>query len=208
MIQNNLATQAYFNLGSLVPSEAYNRRPMLSHKATQMLRAAVLLLACAPHVGARAQSAPTAEEGRPAVSAADRSAIEHLLAAYNDALSTCAATAYADLFTPDATFTSDDFRGARHRALYGKSATLVGRDKLVQLVDTEDFCLDPVQRARRAAAPRNVAGSLTGLTLAATVDGVRGTLPLGNGGRYEDVYVRTAGGWKFKARRVVMPAAR
>jgi hypothetical protein len=28
-----------------------------------------------------------------------------------------------------------------------------------------------------------------------------------NGGRYEDVYVRTAGGWKFKARRVVMPAA-
>jgi hypothetical protein len=180
---------------------------MLSHNAAQTLRAVVLLLACAPHVGARPLSAPTAEEGPPAVSAADRSAIEHLLAAYNDALSTCAAAAYADLFTPDGAFTSDDFRGARHRALYGKSATLVGRDKLVQLVDTEDFCLDPVQRARRAAAPRNVGGSLAGLTLAVTVDGIRGTLPLGNGGRYEDVYVRTAGGWKFKARRVVMPTA-
>jgi hypothetical protein len=180
---------------------------MLSHKATWTLRAVILLVACVPNVSARGQSAPPRKEEPPAVSAADRSAIEHLLAAYNDALSTCAATAYADLFTPDATFTSDDFRGARHRALYGKSATLVGRDKLVQLVDTEDFCLDPVQRARRAAAPRNVARSLTGLTLTATVDGVRGTLPLGRGGRYEDVYVRTAGGWKFKARRVVMPAA-
>ena len=179
---------------------------MLSYRASQTLRAVIVLLACAP-LSARAQSAPAGEEKPTAVSATDRSAIERLLAAYNDALSTCAATAYADLFTPDATFTSDDFRGTKHRALYGKSATLVGHDQLVQLVDTEDFCLDPAQRARRTASPRNVAGSLSGLTLAVTADGVRGTLPLGNGGRYEDVYVRTAGGWKFKARRVVMPAA-
>jgi len=144
--------------------------------------------------------------GGAAVSPVDRAAIEQLLAAYNQALSSCASTQYASLFTPDGTFTSDDFRGATHRRLYGKTATLSGHDKLVELVETEEFCLNPQQRAARASA-RGPAAAFTNLRLEVAVEGIRGVLPLGNGGRYEDVYVKTADGWKFKSRNVVMPAA-
>jgi hypothetical protein len=138
---------------------------------------------------------------------ADRAAIEDLLGAYNQALSSCASAQYAGLFTADGTFTSDDFRGATHRRLYGKTATLSGHEKLVELVETEEFCLNPQQRAARAAASPTNAGSFRDLTLEVTRQGIRGVLPLGNGGRYEDVYVKTADGWKFKSRKVVMPAA-
>jgi len=139
-----------------------------------------------------------------AVEQTDRTGIEHLLSRYNEALQSCSSAQYADLFTPDGTFTSDDFRGTRHRQLYGQRATLTGHDKLVELVETEEFCLNPEQRAGRATA-RPRAMSFTGLTLTPTADGIHGVLPLGNGGRYEDVYVKTATGWKFKSRNVVMP---
>ena len=142
--------------------------------------------------------------GNAAVSAVDRAAIEQLLAAYNQALSSCASAQYAGLFTPDGTFTSDDFRGATHRRLYGKTATISGHDKLVELVETEEFCLSPQQRPARG--PDGAA--FTNLRLGAAAEGIRGVLPLGNGGRYEDVYVKTADGWKFKSRSVVMPPGR
>ncbi len=139
-----------------------------------------------------------------AIAQADRTGIEQLLSRYNDALQSCSSAQYADLFTPDGTFTSDDFRGARHRQLYGQRATLSGHDKLVELVETEEFCLNPQQRATRATArPRTL--SFTALKLEPGNDGIHGVLPLGNGGRYEDVYVKTATGWKFKSRNVVMP---
>jgi SnoaL-like protein len=164
---------------------------------------AALMIAVGITVSARAQSpAP-----QPTVSPADRAAIEQLLAQYNQALSTCAAEQYASLFTPDGTFTSDDFRGARHRQLYGKSATIAGREKLVELVETEEFCLDPKQRAARTGANAGNRASFTNLALEPAVNGVRGVLPLANNGRYEDLYVKTADGWKFKSRIVVMPAA-
>ena len=35
----------------------------------------------------------------------------------------------------------------------------------------------------------------------------RGSAPLGQGGRYDDVYVKTPEGWRFKSRAVTMPAA-
>ena len=157
------------------------------------------LVALAAFLVAIAQASAT-------VSPADRAAIERLLAAYNEALSSCASAVYADLFTSDATFTSDDFRGATHRRLYGKTATLSGHDKLVELVETEEFCLDPQQRAARAGAARPGADAFPTLTLEVSKEGIRGVLPLGRGGRYEDVYVKTADGWKFRSRKVVMPA--
>jgi SnoaL-like protein len=163
---------------------------------------AVALAAIASNAGAYAQS-----KGNDSISPADRAAIEQLLGTYNQALSSCASEQYAGLFTADGTFTSDDFRGATHRRLYGKTATLSGHEKLVELVETEEFCLNPRQRDTRAAASRPNVGSVRGLTLDVTGQGIRGVLPLGNGGRYEDVYVKTADGWKFKSRKVVMPAA-
>ena len=39
----------------------------------------------------------------------------------------------------------------------------------------------------------------------ATADGAKGTVPLAGGGRYEDVYVKTSDGWRFKSRSVFMP---
>ena len=152
-------------------------------------------------------AAPRVQAQSATVSAANRAAIEQLLARYNEALQTCASRDYADLFTSDGTFTSDDFRGARHRELYGKSARLVGHDKLVELVETEEFCLNPAQRAARAAGRARTAPSFEKLVLQQDGQSVRGVLPLGGGGRYEDVYVETSEGWKFKSRQVVMPPA-
>jgi hypothetical protein len=170
----------------------------------QMVAALALVAALVPRATARAQSGTAAGSG---ISTADRTAIQQLLEHYQQALSSCASTQYADLFTTDGTFTSDDFRGAKHRELYGKSARLVGHDKLVQLVETEEFCLNPEQRAARSAARARNSNSFANLSLEPTTDGVRGVVPLGNGGRYEDVYVKTADGWKFKSRNVVMPPA-
>ena len=39
----------------------------------------------------------------------------------------------------------------------------------------------------------------------ATAEGAKGTIPIGNGGRYEDVYVKTQEGRRFKSRSVFMP---
>ncbi len=170
----------------------------MSDHITAALAVTALLLS---GVAVRAQTTDGA-----AIAQADRAGIEQLLSRYNEALQSCSSTQYADLFTADGTFSSDDFRGAKHRQLYGQRATLTGHDKLVELVETEEFCLNPQQRATRATArPRTM--SFTALSLEPRSDGIHGVLPLGNGGRYEDVYVKTAAGWKFKSRNVVMPPA-
>lgn len=172
--------------------------------ATPTVVITAFIIALAPGAAAHAQSAAAASA---TVSSADRAAIERLLADYNQALSACASARYADLFTADGTFASDDFRGARHRELYGKTARLVGHDKLVELVDTEEFCLNPEQRAARIAARGRNSSAVANVTLERIADGVRGVVPLAGGGRYDDVYVKTADGWKFKSRSVVMPTA-
>jgi hypothetical protein len=112
---------------------------------------------------------------------------------------------YADLFTPDGVFTTDEFRGEKHRELYGTKGRVVGRAKLMELVHTEDFCLrpDPNQSAR-GRANRQV----TAVAIEPSAEGATGTAPLGNGGRYEDVYVKTAAVWRFRSRTVFMPPAR
>jgi hypothetical protein len=134
----------------------------------------------------------------------DKTEIQELLTHYARALSSCAAQEYAGLFTPDGVFISDDFRSAKHRELYGKSATLKGHDKLVELVQTEEFCLHPEGRSARAGGQNRAPASAE---IVATIDGAKGTVPLGSGGRYEDEYVKTGEGWRFKSRRVFMPPA-
>jgi len=130
----------------------------------------------------------------------DRADIRALVARYAEALSSCAADDYASLFTADGTFTSDDFRGAKHREIYGKQGTLRGRDQLVRLVRTEEFCLDG--RPRAAAGSRPVPT----VTIQPSPEGARGSAPIGTDGRYDDVYVKTATGWRFKSRTVTMPS--
>ena len=169
-----------------------------------LLAAAVVL--CVSWTAGHAQSA--AKSGRAALSADDRAGIEALVAHYARALATCSSREYSELFTPDGVFMSDDFRGGKHRELYGKSAKLVGRAKLAELVETEEFCLDPKTRAARVASGGgNAARPPANLMLDATAEGAKGTIPLGSGGRYEDLYVKTQEGWRFASRSVFMPPA-
>jgi hypothetical protein len=134
------------------------------------------------------------------LTAQDRADIQALVTKYQVALSTCASQEYASLFVPDGVFISDDFRGKRHREMYGPNGgKLVGRAKLAELVDTEEFCLDKSQRrASGPSAPPNV-------VIAPAPGGAKGTIELANNGRYEDEYVKTSEGWRFKVRKVVMP---
>ncbi len=53
----------------------------------------------------------------------DRAEIRDLVARYARALGGCQDAEYASLFTPDGTFTSDDFRGKKHREMYGQKGT-------------------------------------------------------------------------------------
>jgi hypothetical protein len=142
---------------------------------------------------------------RAALTAQDRAEILRLLVNYTRALSSCAAKEYAGLFTPDGVFSSDDFRGGKHRELYGKSARLVGREKLTELVETEEFCLNPETRAARARTGGNASPPPADAVIEPTAEGARGTVPFATGGRYEDVYVKTSDGWRFKSRSVFMP---
>ena len=130
----------------------------------------------------------------------DRADIQELVAKYQRALSTCASHEYASLFVPDGVFISDDFRGKRHREMYGPNGgRLVGRAKLAELVETEEFCIDTSQkRASRASAPPSV-------VIVPSPGGAKGTIALANNARYEDEYVKTSEGWRFKVRKVVMP---
>jgi hypothetical protein len=142
---------------------------------------------------AAAQQAPT-------LTGQDHADIQALVARYQTALSTCASQEYASLFVPDGVFISDDFRGKRHREMYGPNGgKLVGRAKLAELVDTEDFCLDKTRK--RASGP----GTPPNVAIVPAPGGARGTIELANNGRYEDEYVKTSEGWRFKVRRVIMP---
>ena len=130
----------------------------------------------------------------------DRAEIQDLVSKYQVALNTCASKDYAALFTPDGVFASDDFRGKKHREMYGPNGgKLVGRAKIAELVETEEFCIDKSQLKGRPSRPAPA------VAITQNTAGVTGTIPLGNGGSYNDVYVKTSEGWRFKSRTVTMP---
>lgn len=133
----------------------------------------------------------------------DRAEIRDLVARYARALGGCQDAEYASLFTPDGVFKSDDFRGKKHREMYGANGgTLKGRAQIAELVRTEEFCMDGSRRTGTAGTNRPVPE----VEITATPGGATGWAPLGkSGGRYDDVYVKTAEGWRFKSRTVTMP---
>ena len=166
--------------------------------ARSMMRAAVAVVLGFLPALAGAQARPGGQE--PTLTEQDRAEIRDLGARYQRALGSCAAEEYAALFTPDATFTSDDFRGKKHREMYGKSATLRGRDQLMELVRTEEFCME--------GRPRTTGGNRPApqVQIEPSPEGARGSAPIGADGRYDDVYVKTPEGWRFKSRKVTMPS--
>jgi hypothetical protein len=138
-------------------------------------------------------SAPTASAQTPvAVTDEDRTAIQGLVTGYARALASCNAEAYADLFAPANGYFASGIRGQ-----------VVGRERLIALVQSERQCTAP---AGTAPAPRPGGGNGPTVAIEPTTTGARGVADLGAAGMYQDEYVKTPKGWRFQARTVLIPA--
>src|SRR5712691_2923373 len=116
----------------------------------------------------------------------DRAQIRQLSDAYGRALGLCQAEEYADLFAaPDGYFAS------------GPRGRVAGREKLLALLRSERHCNDGSEKS-----VRNIPSSVV---IEPTPDGATGRAPLANAGHYEDTYVKTAVGWRFKGRTYISP---
>ena len=157
-------------------------------------------------IGAAAVVPVHAQSGRasvPELTAQDRVEIQELVTRYARALAGCAAEEYADLFAPGGGYFFSSIRGEVNT-----------RERLIALVKSERQC-NPTASANPNAAGRGApaaapAGRATGgttggpvVTLEATPEGIKGIASLGNAGGYEDTYVKTPSGWRFKARSVI-----
>jgi len=114
----------------------------------------------------------------------DRADIQELVTHYARALSTCAAEEYADLFAP----TTGSFAS-------GVRGEIIGREKLIALVQSEPHCI--------TTPPGRPAGAGPTVVITSSADGVTGVADLGNAGHYDDVYVKTSKGWRFQSRNVI-----
>ena len=142
------------------------------------------------------------------LTAQDRVEIQDLVIRYARALGSCAAEEYADLFAPEGGYFFSSIRGE-----------VASRERLIALVKSERQCNPATAagpaggsanpnagRANNANANppgRSAAGPI--VTIEPSPEGARGTASLGNAGSYQDVYVKTSKGWRFKARSVITP---
>jgi hypothetical protein len=123
----------------------------------------------------------------------DRAEIRQLSDSYVTALDGCKATEYADLFAADGSFIS------------GPRGTMTGHQKLESLVTSEPFC-------KPGAATRGaMSHAFSKVVIEPAGEGAMGRVylpgrdPNSSGGHYEDVYVKTAAGWRFKSRTYLSP---
>ena len=123
----------------------------------------------------------------------DRAEIRQLSDNYAMFLDGCKASEYASLFTADGSFIS------------GPRGTMTGPEKLASLVTSEPFC-KPGATARSA-----MSHAFSKVVIEPTAAGATGKVylpgrePNTSGGHYEDLYVRTPDGWKFKSRTYLSP---
>lgn len=122
----------------------------------------------------------------------DAIAIQALVSGYARALSGCRAEEYADLFAPDTGSFASGIRGQ-----------VVGRERLIALVQSERQCTAP---PATAANPRPGGGTGPTVAIEVTPTGARGIADLGGAGQYQDEYVKTPKGWRFRSRTVLTPA--
>jgi hypothetical protein len=90
----------------------------------------------------------TAAQAQSALAPEDEAAIEALTARYAEALGSCDATGFADLFVPETGYFASGFRGQ-----------MVGRERLIALVESERHCnlppdTPPAARPARSAVTR------------------------------------------------------
>ncbi len=122
----------------------------------------------------------------------DRAAIKQLSDNYVTYLDGCKSTEYANLFASDGSFVS------------GPRGTMTGPEKLAGLVTSERFC-QPGATTKgtmsHAFSKIVIEPSATGATGKVYLPGRNGA----SGGHYEDTYVKTPEGWKFKTRQYLSP---
>jgi hypothetical protein len=134
--------------------------------------------------------APVLAQPAPTLSDDDRSAIQALMGSYARALGECRAEDFADLFVPETGYFASGFRGR-----------MVGRERLVALVQSERHCI--AAAAGGAARPGGTNGPTVALEI--TPAGVRGVASLG-AAEYQDEYAKTPSGWRFASRTVIVAA--
>ncbi|HEX4001327.1 MAG TPA: nuclear transport factor 2 family protein [Candidatus Acidoferrales bacterium] len=155
-----------------------------------------------------------------ALTAQDYIEIQQLTARYGYAIDKCTNNGYdyADLYTPDGVFSVTDENGVPARA----TARFQGRDRLAEADGGgKGGCVDPKTVPDRYSMAHIVAN----LVITPTPEGATGKsylLVVGFGdptakqdarapvtayewGRYDDVYVKTPNGWRFKSRVHVWP---
>ena len=140
--------------------------------------------------------------GQPAAQArltdTDRVEIQELSAKYAKTLGSCAAEEYADLFAPETGYFASNFRGE-----------VVGRERLMALVRSERHCTAAAPASGNAATPNPGAANNAPRPVPTLVIEMSSTGPVGRAelgekvGRYDDEYVKTATGWRFKSRTVI-----
>jgi hypothetical protein len=140
-----------------------------------------------------AQSAPRSEGARPkapSLTAMDYIEIQQLLARYAFALDTGADNGYmyADLYVPDGVFNQSK-----------------GRDELAKLARGGRRGPTNVRNLMSYPIIRPSPEGATGILYAQAINFGQNRQPteLDHYGRYEDVYVKTADGWRFKSRTFV-----
>jgi hypothetical protein len=144
-----------------------------------------------PAIAVMLCSMSAAAESPQTVTAQDKAEIQVLVTAYARALGSCAAKDFADLFAPDAGYFASGFRGH-----------VVGRERLVAMVESERHCIAPPPGT---APPARPGGNGPTVVVDVTPAGVFGIADLGGAGQYEDQYVKTPKGWRFAARTVITP---
>jgi hypothetical protein len=136
----------------------------------------------------------------------DYAEIERLSAQYSQAIDTCAddGYAYADLYTPDGTFIDM----WSQPAIDAGGAKWQGREKLREISSGANITGAPCTSSRFNGS---VSHLILSLVITSTPEGATGNsymIELGGRnpnlitrmGNYEDVYVKTASGWRFKTR--------
>ncbi len=117
----------------------------------------------------------------------DRAAIQQLSASYMTDLFGCKAEEFADLFVPDTGMFVAGFRGL-----------MVGREKLILLVQSERHCTgEQPARPGGTSAPT--------VAIEATKFGAHGVANLG-AAEYQDEYLKTPKGWRIASRTVIIAA--
>jgi hypothetical protein len=136
-------------------------------------------------------AAPLAAQAPTSPSSEDSAAIQALATAYAQSLGECRAEDFADLFVPETGYFASGFRGH-----------MVGRDRLIALVQSERHCTAP---AGAAGAGRPGGANGPTVALEVTPAGLRGVATLGTA-EYQDEYTKSPQGWRFASRSVIVAA--